>query len=326
MSVLIVGGAGYIGSHTTRYFQEKNEEIVVVDNLSSGHLESIDCNFFYQVDIRDSAKMDQIFLEHRIDSVIHFAANSTISESLKDPIQYYQNNVAGSITLLEIMMRRNVKKIIFSSSAAVYGEPRNTPIYESDKTKPINPYGESKLIIEGLLRWLEQAYGLKYVSLRYFNASGAHPSGAIGEDHKLETHLIPLILQVPLGKRDCFYIYGDDYPTKDGSCIRDFIHVQDLAVAHYKSFEYLKFSNSSEVLNIGNGSGHSVKEVLETAREVTGHPIPTVIKSRRPGDPTILIASAEKAKEVLNWEPKYASLKEIIYDAWQWHRKHPDGY
>lgn len=326
MSILITGGAGYIGSHTVKYFQEQNEEIIVVDNLQSGHEESINVDHFYKIDIRDKEKLDKVFKEHNIEAVIHFAANSLVGDSMENPYEYYHNNVYGMLCLLDVMKENKVNKIVFSSTAATYGEPKSIPILESDENNPTNTYGETKLAMEKMMKWFDQAYGTKYVSLRYFNAAGAHESGTIGEDHHPETHLIPLILQVPLGKRDKIYMFGDDYPTEDGTCIRDYIHVMDLASAHYKALEYLRKENDSDIFNLGNGNGYSVKEVIETTRKVTGHPIPAEVKGRRAGDPAVLIASSDKAKSILGWKPQFDSLEKIIEDAWNWHKNNPNGY
>jgi UDP-glucose 4-epimerase len=326
MTILVVGGAGYIGSHIVKYLQDLGEEVIVVDNLQKGHRESIDVNFFYQIDIRDKDKLSKVFKKHSIDTVIHFAANSLVGESMEKPLDYYNNNVYGMQCLLEIMKDFNVKRIVFSSSAAIYGEPNKIPILESCNATPTNTYGETKLAMEKMMKWVDNAYGIKYVSLRYFNAAGAHPSGVIGEDHSPETHLIPLVLQVPLGKRDKIYIFGDDYATKDGTCIRDYIHVLDLASAHYLSVKYLNDNNPSSTFNLGSGEGFSVREIIEVARKITGNSIPAEVKERRVGDPAVLIASSEKAKKILNWQPKYNSIEKIITDAWNWHKNNPNGY
>lgn len=326
MNILVTGGAGYIGSHTVKYFQEHNEEVIVVDNLQSGHKESIQVDHFHHIDIRDKDALDKVFKSHNIEAVIHFAANSLVGESMEKPYEYYHNNVYGMLCLLDVMKENNVNKIVFSSTAATYGEPKRIPILEDDVTNPTNTYGETKLAMEKMMKWFDRAYGIKYVSLRYFNAAGAHESGLTGEDHHPETHLIPLILQVPLGKRDKIYIFGDDYPTDDGTCIRDYIHVMDLASAHYKALEYLRNGEESDIFNLGNGNGYSVKEVIETARKVTGHSIPAEVKKRRAGDPAILIASSEKAKNILGWKPQFDSLEKIIEDAWRWHENNPNGY
>ena len=326
MAVLITGGAGYIGSHTVKYFQSKNEEVIVVDNLQSGHRKSIEVNDFFKIDIRDKIELDKVFKKHKIDSVIHFAANSLVGESMKDPAKYYNNNVYGMLCLLETMKINDVNSIVFSSTAAVYGEPERVPILEGDLTNPTNTYGETKLAMEKMMKWFDKAYGIKYVSLRYFNASGAHSSGTIGEDHNPETHLIPLVLQVPLEKREKIYVFGNDYPTKDGTCIRDYIHVMDLASAHYKALEYLREGNKSDIFNLGSGTGYSVKEIIETSRKISNYNITSEYKERREGDPAILIASSTKAKQVLNWNPKYNSISKILSDAWNWHKKNPAGY
>ncbi|MEK4201679.1 UDP-glucose 4-epimerase GalE [Cytobacillus sp. FSL K6-0265] len=326
MSILITGGAGYIGSHTVSYFIEQNEDVTVVDNLQSGYRQSVRIEDFYHIDLRDKEALDKVFKTHNIEAVIHFAANSLVGESMEKPYEYYHNNVYGMMCLLDVMKDNNVRKIVFSSTAATYGEPKNIPILEDNETNPTNTYGETKLAMEKMMKWFDQGYGIKYVSLRYFNAAGAHGSGNIGEDHHPETHLIPLILQVPLGQRDKIYMFGDDYPTEDGTCIRDYIHVMDLAAAHYQALEYLRKDNPSEVFNLGNGNGYSVKEVIDMARQVTKHSIPAEVKGRRAGDPAVLIASLEKAKDILGWKPQFNSLEKIISDAWNWHRNNPDGY
>ena len=326
MSILIIGGAGYIGSHTVKYFLEQNEDIIVVDNLLTGHKEAILTDKFYNCDIRDKEKLDKVFKENNIEAVIHFAANSLVGESMVKPYEYYHNNVYGMMCLLDVMKENNVDKIVFSSTAATYGEPKNIPIMEDDETNPTNTYGETKLAMEKMMKWFDNAYGTKYVSLRYFNAAGAYFDGSIGEDHKTETHLIPLILQVPLGKRSHISIFGNNYDTKDGTCIRDYIHVMDLASAHYKALEYLRKGNDSDIFNLGNGNGYSVKEVIDVARKVTNFDICAVEEPRRSGDPAVLIASNEKAKSVLGWKPEFDSLEKIIEDAWNWHRNNVNGY
>lgn len=267
-----------------------------------------------------------MFKSHNIESVIHFAANSLIGESMEKPYDYYHNNVYGMMCLLDGMKDNNINKIVFSSTAATYGDPKNIPILEEDENNPTNTYGETKLAMEKMMKWFDSGCGIKYVSLRYFNAAGAHESGNIGEDHDPETHLIPLILQVPLGQREKIYMFGDDYPTEDGTCVRDYIHVMDLASAHYLALEYLRSGNPSEVFNLGNGNGYSVKQVIDVARQITEHSIPAEVKERRAGDPAVLIASSEKAKRILGWQPKFDSLEEIITDAWNWHRTNPNGY
>ena len=327
MAILVLGGAGYIGSHTVYELVDYGEEVVIVDNLETGHVEAVHPKAkFYQGDIRNRAFIDRVFEENKIDAVIHFAANSLVGESMTNPLKYYDNNLCGTKVLLDSMVAHRIDKIVFSSTAATYGEPENIPILETDKTCPTNCYGETKLSMEKMFKWTGRAHGLRYVSLRYFNACGAHESGKIGEAHAPETHLIPLILQVPNGRREAITIYGDDYPTPDGTCIRDYIHVTDLAMAHIQAVQYLRAGNPSNIFNLGNGVGFSVKEVIEAARAVTGHPIPAVIEGRRAGDPARLIASSEKAREVLGWNPQHDVLSKIIASAWKWHQGHPDGF
>lgn len=327
MKILVLGGAGYIGSHTVRELIDAGEEVVIADNLETGHIEAVHpAAAFYQGDIRDRAFVDKIFDSEKIDGVIHFAANSLVGESMTNPLKYYDNNLYGTKVLLESMVAHGVDKIVFSSTAATYGEPESIPILESDRTEPTNPYGETKLSMEKMMKWTGVAHGLRYVALRYFNACGAHVDGEIGEAHNPETHLIPLILQVPNGQREKISIYGDDYDTKDGTCVRDYIHVTDLAQAHILAMKYLVDGGESNVFNLGNGVGFTVKEVIETARKVTGHPIPAEVTPRRGGDPAQLIASSAKAKDVLGWNPEHADLEEIIATAWKWHKAHPNGY
>ncbi|AOY78003.1 UDP-glucose 4-epimerase GalE [Clostridium formicaceticum] len=326
MAILVCGGAGYIGSHTVAALLERKEEVVIVDNLATGHEQAVLGGKLYIGDLRDSEFLDKVFKENEIEAVIDFAAFSLVGESMEAPLKYYENNVYGTLKLLEAMNKHNVKKIVFSSTAATYGEPKTVPIKEEEETIPTNTYGETKLAVEKMLRWAEVAYAMKYVILRYFNVAGAHKSGKIGEDHSPETHLIPIILQVALGKREKIMIYGEDYPTKDGSCIRDYIHVVDLSEAHLLAVDKLRKDNTSAIYNLGNGAGFSVKEVIEAARRVTGHPIPAEVAGRRAGDPVILIASSEKIIKELGWKPKHASLEEIIGSAWKWHQGYPNGY
>lgn len=326
MAILITGGAGYIGSHAVRCLQERNEELVVLDNLQTGHRASVKDVCFVQGDIRDPGALDRAFHSGRIEAVMHFAASSLVAESMQKPWEYYHNNVYGTLCLLDAMRRHGVGRIVFSSSAAVYGEMARMPIPESAKTDPSNPYGETKLTMERMMRRFDEAYGLRYVSLRYFNAAGADPSGEIGEDHAPETHLIPLILQVPLGQREEISVFGSDYPTADGTCIRDYIHVTDLASAHCLALDHLRSGHDSETFNLGNGSGYSVLDVIRAARIVTGHSIPYNVKPRRSGDPAVLVASSEKARRMLDWTPRYDSLEQIVEDAWRWHKGHPEGY
>ena len=327
MAILVLGGAGYIGSHTVYELIDAGKEVVIADNLETGHIEAVHPKAkFYQGDIRDRAFVDSVFDNEQIDGVIHFAANSLVGESMTNPLKYYDNNLCGTKVLLESMVAHGIDKIVFSSTAATYGEPERVPILETDRTEPTNCYGETKLSMEKMFKWTGLAHGLRVVSLRYFNACGAHVSGKIGEAHNPESHLIPLILQVPNGKREFISIFGDDYDTKDGTCIRDYIHVTDLAQAHILAMDYLMKGGESNIFNLGNGVGFTVKEVIDTAREVTGHPIPAKTTPRRAGDPAQLIASSEKARTVLGWHPEHADLREIIETAWNWHKNHPNGF
>ena len=326
MKVLVLGGAGYIGSHTVYHLIDNGYEVVIVDNLQTGHEWAVHPQAkFYKGDIRDRAFMDSVFeAEEGIDAVIHFAACSLVGESMVDPLKYYNNNMHGTEVMLGSMVAHGVKNIVFSSTAATYGEPENIPILETDRTLPTNTYGETKLSMEKMFKWVAQAHGIKFVSLRYFNACGAHPTANIGEAHNPETHLIPIILQVANGMREKIMMYGDDYDTPDGYCVRDYIHVMDLAQAHRLAVEYLVAGNESNIFNLGNGVGFSVKEVVEVARKVTGHPIPAEVAPRRAGDPGTLIASSAKAVDILGWKPEYAALENIISTAWRWHQMYKD--
>lgn len=328
MKVLVLGGAGYIGSHTVYALIEAGEEVVIIDNLQTGYRQAVHPKAkFYEGDIRDRDFLNKVLdKEYDIDAVIHFAACSLVGESMKDPLKYYNNNLYGTMVLLGALVDHGIDKVVFSSTAATYGEPENLPILESDRTLPTNTYGETKLSMEKMFKWVSVAHGLRYVSLRYFNACGAHESGEIGEAHNPESHLIPLILQVPNKKREYISVFGDDYPTKDGTCVRDYIHVTDLAQAHILAVKYLMAGNKSDVFNLGNGVGFTVKEVIEVARKVTGDPIEARIEGRRDGDPAFLIASSDKAKDILGWKPQYADLETIIASAWKWHESHPNGY
>lgn len=326
-SILVLGGAGYIGSHTVWELIESGKDVVVVDNLETGFRAAVHPEAkFYEGDIRNRDFIDSVFEKEKIDGVIHFAANSQVGESMIKPLKYYNNNLCGTENLLESMVSHGIQKIVFSSTAATYGEPESIPIHETDRTVPTNCYGETKLSMEKMFKWTANAYDLRYVSLRYFNACGAHPNGKIGEAHNPETHLIPLILQVPNGQREYISIFGTDYDTKDGTCVRDYIHVNDLAQAHILALKYLQEGKESNIFNLGNGVGFTVKEVLETARRVTGHPIPVREEARRAGDPSTLIASSDKAKEVLGWRPEFDDLETVISTAWNWHKNHPQGY
>lgn len=327
MRILVLGGAGYIGSHTALELIKAGEEVVVADNLVTGYRKAVpEGAAFYEGDIHNRAFLDALFEKESIDAVIHFAAYSLVGESVANPLKYYDNNLCGTRVLLESMVAHHVDKIVFSSTAATYGEPENIPILETDRTCPTNPYGETKLAMEKMFHWTANAHDLRYVSLRYFNACGADASGTIGEAHNPESHLIPLILQVPNRKREAISIYGTDYDTPDGTCIRDYIHVTDLAQAHILAVRYLASGGKSDIFNLGNGIGYSVREVIDAARNVTGHPIPAVETPRRAGDPARLVASSEKARKVLGWNPQHASLEEIIASAWNWHQYHPNGY
>lgn len=325
-TILVCGGAGYIGSHMIAELLENNHEVVVLDSLVKGHKEALLGGKLYVGDLRDRKILDKVFTENKIDAVIDFAAFSLVGESMTEPLKYFNNNVYGTISLLEAMRDYNVKYIVFSSTAATYGEPEVVPITENSKTIPTNAYGESKLLVEKILRWCDHAYGIKYTTLRYFNAAGAHISGKIGEDHSPETHLIPIILDVALGNREKIMMFGDDYDTKDGTCVRDYIHVSDLASAHSLALKRLMNGGDSAIYNLGNGTGFTVKEMVEIARKVTGHPIPAEVAERRAGDPAVLIASSKKAMEELGWKPKYADVETIISTAWNWHKNHPNGY
>ena len=328
MKILVAGGAGYIGSHTVYELIDNGADVVIIDSLETGHIEAVHPKArFYQGDIRDRAFLDDVLTkEKNIDGVIHFAANSLVGESMTNPLKYYDNNVYGRKVLLEKLIEYGINHVVFSSTAATYGEPKSIPIVETDPTQPTNAYGETKLAMEKMFKWCDVAHGLKYVALRYFNACGAHISGKIGEAHNPESHLIPLILQVPNGKRESIKVFGTDYPTKDGTCVRDYIHVTDLAAAHILAVKYLIDGNESNTFNLGNGVGFTVNEVIEKAKQVTKLPIKVEQDARRAGDPAVLIASSEKAKEVLGWKPKYDSLETIIETAWNWHKNHPDGF
>ena len=328
MKVLVLGGAGYIGSHTVYKLIEEGHDVVVFDNLETGYIEAVHPQAkFYKGDLRNRPEIDKVLdSESGIDAVIHFAANSLVGESMVNPLKYYDNNVYGTKVLLESLLAHGIKNIVFSSTAATYGEPLQTPILESDPTVPTNCYGETKRAMERMFHWTEVAHGIKYVSLRYFNACGAHVNGNIGEAHNPESHLIPIILQVANGTRDHISVFGTDYDTEDGTCIRDYIHVTDLAQAHILACKYLLAGGESDIFNLGNGIGFTVKEVIEKAKEVTGKEIKVVYEGRRAGDPAELVASSDKAKRVLGWHPEYNDLGTIIATAWKWHSTHPNGY
>ncbi len=317
--ILVVGGAGYIGSHINKLLNEKGYNTIVYDNLIYGHKEFVKWGEFVLGDIEDKEQLELVFKNFDIKAVMHFSAFLFVGESVKNPSKYYKNNVVNTLNLLDVMIKNNCKKFIFSSTAATYGMPEYTPIDENHNTKPINPYGESKLMVEKILQDYDKAYDLKSVCLRYFNASGASPDGDIGEWHTPETHLIPLVLDAAIGKREDIKIFGTDYDTNDGTCIRDYIHVYDLASAHILALEYLIKGGDSKIYNLGNGNGFSVKEIIEISKEVTGVDFKVTKADRRLGDPSVLIASSDKIQKELGWKPKYNHPKKIIQDAWEWH-------
>jgi len=324
MRVLVTGGAGYIGSVVADHLLRAGHTVTVLDNLIMGWREAVPAQAeFIQADTGDETALDALFARHKFDAVLHFAALIEAGESVTVPERYFENNSLRTLTLLRVMLRHEVERFVFSSTAAVYGEPETVPIPEDHPLAPTNPYGESKLMVEQTLRWLHSAHGLRYASLRYFNAAGATPER--GEAHRSESHLIPLILQVPLGQRDCISIFGTDYPTKDGTCIRDYIHVDDLASAHLLALQGLE-KHETLICNLGSGSGFSVREIIEIARKVTGHAIPVRECPRRPGDAAVLIASSDKARRMLGWRPQFSDVESVIASAWQWHKSHPRGY
>ncbi len=327
MKILVLGGAGYIGSHAVYALLGQGYDVAVVDNLQTGHRAAVHPEArFHEGDVRDRVFLGGVLQREAPDAVIHFAANSLVGESMQIPMKYYDNNVGGTCTLLATMAEEGVRRVVFSSTAAVYGEPERIPIRESDRTAPTNPYGETKFAMERMFHWAEAAHGIKYASLRYFNACGAHESGCIGEAHMPETHLIPLVLQVPNGQRPAVSVFGTDYETRDGTCVRDYIHVTDLAEAHILAVKYLAAGGESGAFNLGNGVGFTVREIIRAAERVTGKAIPTVNAARRAGDPAQLVASGDRAREVLGWEPRFTEVEEIIASAWRWHSTHPDGF
>jgi UDP-glucose 4-epimerase len=323
---MVAGGAGYIGSHTVAALLEKGCEVITVDSLVKGHRAAVTGGRLYTGDIRDAAFLDGVFAQNDIDAVIHFAADIEVGLSMKDPLSFYRNNVYTVMCMLEGMNRHGVKHIVFSSTAAVYGFPQRVPIPEDSELAPVNPYGETKLAVEKLLHWCDEAYGIKWAAPRYFNAAGAHPSGKIGEDHDPESHLVPIVLQVAMGKRESVSVFGSDYDTPDGTCIRDYVHVMDLADAHIRALEYLQSGGASDSFNLGSGNGFSVKRIVEKVREVTGREIKTVMADRRPGDPARLVADSGKARRMLGWQPQHEDIGLIIETAWRWHKSHPSGY
>ena len=325
MNVLVVGGAGYIGSHAVRLLIDAGHEVWVYDNLSRGHRQAVPEGKLIEGDLSDRPKLVGALRSKKIDAVMHFAAFALVNESVNDPALYYRNNVVAAIDLLDAMREADVKKIVFSSTTATYGEPDVVPIPETTPQQPINPYGYTKLVFEKALADYASAYGFGYAALRYFNAAGARPDGSIGEDHDPETHIIPIVLQVALGQRDKITIFGDDYETPDGTCVRDYIHVDDLGDAHLRALDRLQLG-SGLCVNLGTGKGTSVREIVEACRDVTGHAIPEVMGQRREGDPPELIADARLAHKLLGWTPKYTDVRGIVETAWNWHRSHPQGY
>ncbi|HCS30742.1 UDP-glucose 4-epimerase GalE [uncultured Enterococcus sp.] len=327
MTILVLGGAGYIGSHAVDQFITAGFDVAVVDNLLTGHRKAVHpAARFYEGDIRNKAFMQSVFKKESIEGVIHFAASSLVGESMERPLLYFDNNVYGTLVTLEVMHEYGVKRIVFSSTAATYGEPNETPITENMPASPKNPYGESKRMMENMMRWCDEAYGIRYVALRYFNVAGAKLDHSIGEDHTPETHLVPLLLQTALGQRESFTIFGEDYPTKDGTCVRDYVHVVDLIQAHLKAYDYLVNDGKSDAFNLGSNEGFSVKEMLTAARQITGKEIPVKVGPRRAGDPAVLVASPQKAKTILGWAPEYTTIETIFSSAWSWHQTHPHGY
>jgi UDP-glucose 4-epimerase len=324
MAILVTGGAGYIGSHSVLTLQKAGYEVIVLDNLVYGHQDLVETVLKVKLVVGstgDRSLLREIFANYQIDAVMHFAAYAYVGESVTQPAKYYNNNVVGTLTLLEAMLEANINKFVFSSTCATYGVPDSVPITEDQSQNPINPYGATKLMVERILQDFSQAYDFRSVCLRYFNAAGADPEGNLGEDHHPETHLIPLVLQTALGHRESVSIFGTDYDTPDGSCIRDYIHVLDIAQAHILALKYLLNDGATDVFNLGNGSGFSVKEVIETARKITGKEIKAELSDRRPGDPPSLVGSGAKAQQILGWQPAYSDLDDIISHAWQWHQK-----
>ena len=325
MRILVTGGAGYVGSHCLRHLLQAGHEVVVYDNLFQGHAAAVPAGLLVQGELADQAKLTALLRERQVDAVMHFAALALVGESVEQPHKYYGNNVVGSFHLLEAMRAAGVRRIVFSSTTATYGTPARMPITETTPQQPINPYGFSKLVVERMLDDYAAAHGLGFAALRYFNAAGAAADGTIGEDHTPESHLIPIVLQVALDQRPQITVFGDDYPTPDGTCVRDYIHVDDLATAHLAALDRLQPQQGIKV-NLGTGRGYSVRQVIDVCRQVTGHPIPAVIGPRRPGDPPELVADATLAGKLLGWKPKHTTLESIVESAWRWHQSHPRGY
>ncbi|MFH1277779.1 MAG: UDP-glucose 4-epimerase GalE [Candidatus Eisenbacteria bacterium] len=326
MRVLVTGGAGYIGSQTVKELMMEGHDPVVLDDLSEGHRQAVRGAPLVALSLADREGLQYLFAEEPFDAVIHFAAHCYVGESMENPLKYYRNNVANAMNLLDACVEAGVRRFVFSSTCATYGEPQSMPLREDHPQNPVNVYGETKLVVEKILRDVSRAHGLRYVALRYFNAAGADPEGEMGEDHDPETHLIPLVLQVALGGREEIRVFGDDYDTPDGTCVRDYIHTVDLARAHVLALDHLAGGGDSDAFNVGTGTGYSVREVIECARAVTGMPIPAVTEGRRPGDPARLVAGNEKIRGVLGWEPRFPSLEDVVRTAWDWHRNHPGGY
>ncbi len=325
MKVVVCGGAGYIGSHTVHELLNNGHEVVVLDNLSSGHAEAVKGTPLYKVDLGDETAVQDVFVDSQPHAVMHFAADINVGESVDNPARYYRNNVVNTLKLLDVMRRCNVNKFVFSGSCAIYGIPGQVPITEDFPFNPISPYGKTKAVVEGILSDYAAGYSLEYASLRYFNASGAMPDGSIGEDHSPETHLIPIVIQAALGQRECITIFGDDYPTRDGTCIRDYIHVLDLASAHVMALENLK-PGSPLIYNLGVGNGYTVREVIAMVEKISGRKVPMKNGERRPGDPPALVNDPQKVMEELGWQPEYPELKQIVETAWDWHSAHPQGF
>jgi len=325
MKILVTGGAGYIGSHTVQELIREGYEVVVFDNLVCGHKEAIECPLI-EGDLLNKSDIEKAFEKEKFNGVIHFAAYALAGESIENPYKYFQNNILGGLNLLETMRNFKVKRIVFSSTCAIYGYPQKLPVKEEEEKKPVSVYGESKLMFEKILNWYDKIYGIKNICLRYFNACGASLDGKIGEDHEPETHIIPVAIQVALGQKEKFILFGDDYPTPDGTCIRDYIHVLDLASAHIKALEYLFEKNQSDYFNVGTGKGYSNKEILEMVKKISGVDFKIEIGKRREGDPAAIYADNSKIKKILGWEPKYSDLETIIKTAWDWHKNHPSGF
>lgn len=324
--ILVIGGAGYIGSHMVKCLLQHREDVLVMDNFEKGHRDAVLGGKLIEADLRVREQLDRVFQQYAVECVIHFAAYASVGDSVQNPSKYYENNVVGCFNLLEAMRGHKIDKLIFSSSAAVYGEPTTVPIPENHPKNPTNPYGETKWVMERMLQWYGEAYGIRSIALRYFNAAGADPEGLLGEDHDPEEHLIPVALLATMGKRGKLKIFGTDWETPDGTCIRDFVHVTDLAEAHFLALNSLRNGGKTNAYNLGNGHGFSVKEVIDTVQKVIGQAVPVEAASRRPGDPARLIASPDRAKAELGWKIQYSQLDVIIQNAWAWRKAKPDGY